>query len=222
MSTVNVLRLMTVVAVATLFSCFGCSPRAAQDDRARVAPPVTTSTVTTPVEIEQPNTVEPGPEEPGSRGSGPEDKPATAGSGAVTSRAADKVQFAVAWSNDADAKAAGAQATKAAIDALDGPAKAVVFYTYYQDPDFVPDEANRATACKADVDAEQSVAEAVAQACGEVPNLGCRARCLTNGGTLLKNAVAVLAVAASKRRWPLLPCLSWAIGANQASKSLKR
>jgi len=117
-----------------------------------------------------------------------------AGGGAVTSGSADRIQFAVAWSDEADAKAAGEQAARTAIDALDCPAKAVVFYTYYQDPDFEPDEASQATACKADVSAEQSVAEAVAQACGDVPNLGCRARCLTNGGTLLKNAVAVLAV----------------------------
>ena len=34
---------------------------------------------------------------------------------------------------------------------------------------------------------ESAVAQAVAKSCGEVPNIGCSARCLTNGGTLLKN-----------------------------------
>jgi len=111
----------------------------------------------------------------------------------VASGAADTARFAVAWSTAADPAAAGKQAAQAAIEALGCPAKAVVFYTYYQDPDFVPDEANQATACKADVPAEQAVAKAVDEACGNVPNVGCRARCLTNGGTLLRNAVAVLA-----------------------------
>ena len=38
----------------------------------------------------------------------------------------------------------------------------MVFYTYYQDPDFVPDEASQATACKANVSAERALAKAVA------------------------------------------------------------
>ena len=74
----------------------------------------------------------------------------------------------------------------------------MVFYTYYQDPDFVPDEASQATACKANVSAERALAKAVADSCGSVPNIGCRARSLANGGTLLKDAVAVLAVGGAK------------------------
>jgi len=118
--------------------------------------------------------------------------------GSKTSGAADTIRFAVAWSNNPDAAAAGNEATEAAIKDLGCPAKGVIFYTYYQDPEFVPDEKSQATACKADVKAEQAVAAAVAKTCGDVPNVGCRARCLTNGGTLLKNAVAVLAVGGKK------------------------
>ena len=114
--------------------------------------------------------------------------------GVVASGSADTVRFAVAWSTQADAAAAGKQAAEAAIQALGCPVKAAAFYTYYQDPDFVPDDKAQETAVKADVEAEAKVAKAVAAACAGVPNIGCRARCLTNGGTLLKNAVAVLAI----------------------------
>jgi len=112
----------------------------------------------------------------------------------VASGSEEKIRFAVAWSANTDPAAAGKEATQRAIEALGCPAKAVVFYTYYQDPDFTPDEKSQATACKADVPAEKAVAEAVNEACDGVKNIGCRARCLTNSGTLLRNAVAVLAV----------------------------
>jgi len=156
----------------------------------------------TVVEATEPEPAEQTPEEQPKPEFAPEaDKPAAgkaesraSANGAVTSGSPKTVQFSVAWSGEADPAAAGEQASRAAIEALECPAKAVVFYAYYQDPDFVPDEANQATACKADVAAEKAVATAVAEACGDVPNLGCRARCLTNGGTLLKNSVAVLAI----------------------------
>ena len=112
----------------------------------------------------------------------------------ATSGTPETVRFAVAWSENADPKAAGAEAVENAFAALGCPAKGVVFYTYYQDPEFVPDETTQATAVKADVQAEDAVAAAIAQTCGDVPNIGCRARSLVNGGTLLKNAVSVLAV----------------------------
>jgi len=113
----------------------------------------------------------------------------------VTSGSADTIQFAVGWSGaNASAKAAATEALQAALGAIDGRAKAVVFYTYFQDPDFQPDESSQASACKADIQAEDLVAGTINDLCGGIPNLGCRARPLTNGGTLLKNAVAVLAI----------------------------
>lgn len=122
------------------------------------------------------------------------EKKTVSGKNVVTAGSADKVRFAVAWSADPDPATAAKEATDTAVGALGCPAKGVVFYVYYQDPEFVPDEASQATAVKADVAAEQAAAKSVAAACGGTPNIGCRARCLVNGGTLLKNAVAVMAV----------------------------
>jgi hypothetical protein len=112
----------------------------------------------------------------------------------VSSGSKDKIRFAVAWSADVAPSAAGRQAAEAALGALGCPAKAVLFCVYFEEPGFAPEEENRTTACKADAEAELSVAKAVDAACGEVPNIGCRAQSLTNGGTLLKNAVGVLAI----------------------------
>ena len=117
----------------------------------------------------------------------------------VTSGSPDTIQFAVGWSScTSGAKSAAQKAAKAALDAVGGKAKAVVFYTYYQDKDFKPDEKSQATACKPDMKAEDIVAATVNEVCAGVPNIGCRARCLTNGGTILKDAVAVLAIAGEK------------------------
>jgi len=117
----------------------------------------------------------------------------------VTSGSADSIQFATAWSTcPSGAGSAAEKATEAALKAVGGKAKAVVFYTYYQDAAFKPDESSQATACKPDLKAEDLVAVKVNEACKGVPNIGCRARCLTNGGTLLKNAVVVLAIAGEK------------------------
>ncbi len=113
----------------------------------------------------------------------------------VTSGSNETVKIAVAWSSDPCAATAATEATKKAIAAVGGKAKAVAFYTYYQDADFVPDEKNQATACKADIAAEDAAAKAVNDACDGAPNIGCRARPLCNGGTLLKNAIAVMAIA---------------------------
>ena len=117
----------------------------------------------------------------------------------VTSGSPDAIQFAVAWSScPCGAESAAEKATKAAIGAVGGKAQAVVFYTYYQDKNFKPDESSQATACKPDLKAEDLVAAAVNKVCAGVPNIGCRARCLTNGGTILKDAVAVLAIGGAK------------------------
>jgi len=115
-----------------------------------------------------------------------------------TSGSAETIRFSVAWSVDPAPAVAGKEAVEKADKALGTPAKGVVFYTYYQDAAFVPDEASQATACKADVSAERAVAKAVADFCGAIPNIGCRARSLSNGGTILKNSVAVLAIGGEK------------------------
>ena len=116
----------------------------------------------------------------------------------VTSGSNETIQFAVAWSCNPCAETAAKEATEKALAALDGKARAVVFYTYYQDPDFVPDEKSQATACKADIAAEELAAKTVNDVCKGVSNIGCRARPLCNGGTLLKNAIAVMAIGGDK------------------------
>ena len=113
----------------------------------------------------------------------------------VTSGSPDTIQFAVGYSSCSEgAGSAAEKAAKAAIGAIEGTPHAVAFYTYYQDADFKPDESSQATACKADLKAEDLVAATINKICAGVPNIGCRARVLTNAGTLLKNAVTVLAI----------------------------
>ena len=100
----------------------------------------------------------------------------------------DKVRFATAWSTRSDAGAAAREAAEEAMEALGTPAKGLVFYVYYEDPN------SKAEGDKPDLKQEEAAAEAVAVAAGAVPNIGCRARPLVNGGTLQRNAVAVLAI----------------------------
>lgn len=107
---------------------------------------------------------------------------------------AASVRNAVAWARGADAAATARAATAEAIAALGCPAQAVVFHTYYQDKAFTPDEQSQATAVQADIAAEQAAARAVAEVCGTVPSIGCRARGLANGGTVLKDGVVVMAI----------------------------
>jgi hypothetical protein len=118
---------------------------------------------------------------------------------AVTSGTAETVRFAVSWSTDSDPNAAGTEAVKTAIAALACSPKGIIFYTYYQDPNFTPNETEQFTAVKANLTAEDTVAKAIFSVCGEeIPNIGCRAHSLTNAGTLLQNAVVVLAVGGDK------------------------
>lgn len=111
---------------------------------------------------------------------------------ARSSGSADKVRFATAWSQNADPAAAGKEATEAALKALGTPAKGIVFYVYYSEPQTpiakdAPDTAK-----------EQAAAAAINAAAKGVQNVGCRARSLVNGGTLQQNAVAVLAIGGDK------------------------
>ena len=116
-------------------------------------------------------------------------------SNVTTSGKCNTVRFAVAWSANADPAAAGKQAAESAMGALGCAAKALVFYTYYEEAGFEPADA---TQVSPDRDAEKAVAGAVAAAAGGAPNIGCRARALVDGGTLMANSVAVLAVGGEK------------------------
>lgn len=103
----------------------------------------------------------------------------------------DKVRVAVAWSTRADPAAAATEATRAALAALGTPARGIVFFVFYED-------ATLTTFDKPDLKKEEAAAAAVHAVAGGVPNIGCRARSLVNGGTLQKDAVAVLALAGKR------------------------
>jgi len=112
---------------------------------------------------------------------------------------AKTVAFAVAWCTSADPAAAAEAAAKEALDQLGCPAKGLVFYEYYpktikttvkndkgetkETEKQVPDPAK-----------DKRILPAIRGAAGSVPVIGCRARSLVTGGTMLENTVAVLAI----------------------------
>ena len=112
----------------------------------------------------------------------------------ATSGSGETIRFATAWSTNACPETAGREACKAAMGALGCQAKGLIFFTYYETPDFKGD----ATKVSPDPVSERMVAEAIAECAAGIPNIGGRARALTSGGTLLKNAVSVLAVGGSQ------------------------
>ncbi|NQT37281.1 MAG: FIST C-terminal domain-containing protein [Planctomycetes bacterium] len=104
---------------------------------------------------------------------------------------AKAVAFSVGWCTSEDPAAA---ATKAATDAIEGlgcPAKGVIFYEYF--PKTIQDAEGKDKEVP-DADKDALVLPALREAVGAVPTIGCRARSLVNGGTMLSNTVAVLAI----------------------------
>lgn len=103
--------------------------------------------------------------------------------------------FSTGWCVDDDPTVAATTAMEMALEGLDAAPKGFVFYTYYQDPDWTPENP---TQSRPDANKQLEAAVKVNELAGGVPNIGCQARSLTDGGTLLKNAVAVLAIGGSK------------------------
>jgi len=114
-----------------------------------------------------------------------------------SARAGDpaSVAFAVAWCTDDDPAKAGQTAAANAILALGGPAKGLVFYEYF--PKMAKDKEGKDKEVP-DTDKEKKVLPGVRAAAKDVPVIGCRARSLVNGGTMLTNTVAVLAIGGAK------------------------
>ena len=110
----------------------------------------------------------------------------------VTSGSAETVRFVAALSTNADPAAAGTEAARAAIEGLGCDAEGLIFFTYYETAGF--DNEGDESRVSPDPAAEKKVAEAIAAVAGRIPNIGGRARPLTNAGTLLNNAVSVLAI----------------------------
>ncbi|MHC4176187.1 MAG: FIST signal transduction protein [Planctomycetota bacterium] len=112
---------------------------------------------------------------------------------------AKSVAFSVAWCTDADPEAAAKTATAEAIEKLGCPAKGLIFYEYY--PKTVKetvtgDEGKEEEVEKEvpDAEKEKKVLPVIRTVAESVPVIGCRARSLVSGGTMLSDTVAVLAV----------------------------
>jgi len=104
---------------------------------------------------------------------------------------AKAVAFAVGWHTDPDPAVAAGKAAVRALEKLGCPAKALIFYEYF--PKTIRDADGKEKEMP-DVAKEKAVPPAVLAAAGPVPVIGCRARSLVNGGTMLANTVAVLAI----------------------------
>ncbi len=113
--------------------------------------------------------------------------------GTQWARAGDaaSVAFAVAWCTDDDPAKAGQAAAANAVQALGCPAKGLIFYEYF--PKMAKDKAGKDKEVP-DTEKEKKVLPGVRAAAKDVPVIGARARSLVNGGTMLTNTVAVLAI----------------------------
>ena len=112
--------------------------------------------------------------------------------------------FATAWSPDPDPAQAGRQAAEKAIAKLGPvPLKGLMFTVYYQQKDFTSGDP---TKYLPDTQAELAAARAIAEVASKsspktsTPSLGCRARGLSRGGTLIKRGVLVLAIGGDQIR----------------------
>jgi hypothetical protein len=109
------------------------------------------------------------------------------------------VAFAVAWCTDEDPSSAAKTATESALDELGCPAKGLIFYEYYPKTVTITTANDDGTEEQGekevpDTEKEKAVLPALREVAADVPVIGCRARSLVNGGTMLKNTVAVLAI----------------------------
>lgn len=117
--------------------------------------------------------------------------------GEAWARAGDAASaaFAVAWCTDEDPEKAGETAAANAVQALGCPAKGIIFYEYF--PKMAKDKEGKDKEVP-DTDKEKKVLPGVRAAAKDVPLIGCRANSLVNGGTMLTNTVACLALGGEK------------------------
>ncbi len=157
-------------------------------------PEATIESGTTTLELIEPKVAEPETATPETADT------STPGKQSIRAGDASTVAFAVAWSTDADPAAAAKTATEQALQALGCPAKGLVFYEYF--PKTIKDEQGDDKEVP-DVEKEKAVLPAIRVAAAavpirvgaaSVPTIGCRARSLVNGGTMLTDTVAVLAI----------------------------
>lgn len=101
------------------------------------------------------------------------------------------VAFAVGWCTSDEPFVAGSTAANRAIQALGCKPKGLVFYEYF--PKTVKGKDGKDKEVP-DTVKEQRVLPALTGMAPGVPVIGCRARSLVNGGTMLTNTVACLAI----------------------------
>ena len=101
------------------------------------------------------------------------------------------VAFAVGWCTSEDPFIAGSTASKRAVAALGCTPKGLVFYEYF--PKTVKGKDGKDKEVP-DTEKEQRVLPSLRGMAPDVPVIGCRARSLVNGGTMLTNTVACLAI----------------------------
>ncbi len=108
---------------------------------------------------------------------------------------AKAVDFAVGWSTHEDPAVAAETAAKDAIAKLGDQPKALIFYEYF--PKTAKDAEGEDKEVP-DTEKEKAVLPAIRGVASDIPVIGCRARSLVNGGTMLTNTVAVLAIGGSE------------------------
>ena len=143
------------------------------------------------------------PTEPPAEESTPDEAPAVEGAAGSetdtptpeaedpTAGEAKPVAFAVAWCTNEDPKVAAETAAAEAIADLGCPAKGLIFYEYF--PKTAQDAEGNDKEVP-DTEKEKAVLPALRAVAGSVPVIGCRARSLVAGGTMLTDTVAVMAV----------------------------
>ena len=108
---------------------------------------------------------------------------------------AKAVSFAVAWCENDDPAAAAKTAAAEAIEKLGCSAKGLIFYEYYPKTVTVTNDAGEEEEKEIpDADKDKLVLPAIRGVADSIPVIGCRARSLVNGGTMLQNTVAVMAI----------------------------
>ena len=125
-------------------------------------------------------------------------KKGEAGQPAATSASAgdpSSVAFAVAWCQDDDPEAAAATAAEQAIRNLGCPPKGAIFYEYYGKTVKGDDGEDKEVP---DPEKDKLVLPGIRSMTKDIPLIGCRARSLVNGGTMLDRTVACLVIGGAK------------------------
>ncbi len=108
---------------------------------------------------------------------------------------ASSVAFAVGWCQDDDPEAAATTAAELAIRKLGCPPKGAIFYEYYGKTVKGDDGKDKEVP---DPEKDKLVLPGIRAMTKDIPLIGCRARSLVNGGTMLDKTVACLAIGGAK------------------------